>query len=90
MIKDSEGNITTDVFIKADNPSNNLLNQQTVDTPFTESKQLELLKISVYSLNRIKQVYLELIQLTLIILLMKVKWSLIRFTFFLIQKFMVM
>lgn len=44
MIKDSEGNITTDVFIKADNPSNNLLNQQTVDTPFTESKQLELLK----------------------------------------------
>lgn len=44
LIKDSEGNITTDVFIKADNPSNNLLNQQTVDTPFTESKQLELLK----------------------------------------------
>lgn len=44
LTKDSSGNILTDIFIKADNPTNNLLNQQEADTPFTESKQLKLLK----------------------------------------------
>lgn len=44
LYKKEDGEIVNDIFIKADNPSNNLLNQQTADTPFNESKQLELLK----------------------------------------------
>lgn len=44
LYKNENNEIITDIFIKADNPSNNLLNQQTADTPFNESKQLELLK----------------------------------------------
>lgn len=44
LYKNENGEIISDIFIKADNPSNNLLNQQTADTPFNESKQLELLK----------------------------------------------
>lgn len=44
LYKDSEGNIVTDVFIKADNPTNNLLNQQTIDTPTNPGNQLKLLK----------------------------------------------
>ena len=44
LYKDEAGNITTDIFIKAENPTNNLLNQQTADTPFDTSTQLELLK----------------------------------------------
>lgn len=44
LYKDSTGKVQTDIFIKADNPTNNLLNQQTADTPVTASKQLKLLK----------------------------------------------
>jgi hypothetical protein len=44
LYKDDEGNVETAMFIKADEPTNNLLNQQTVDTPTNESGQLELLK----------------------------------------------
>lgn len=43
LYKDGE-NYVTDIFIKAENPTNNLLNQQTIDTPYTVSKQLKLLK----------------------------------------------
>lgn len=43
LYKDGD-NYVTDVFIKAENPSNNLLNQQTIDTPYTVSTQLKLLK----------------------------------------------
>lgn len=43
MYKDGD-EIISDIFIKAENPTNNLLNQQTVDTPYTVSKQLKLLK----------------------------------------------
>lgn len=43
LYKDGD-NYVTDIFIKAENPTNNLLNQQTIDTPYTVSKQLKLLK----------------------------------------------
>lgn len=42
--QDENGEIVQDVFIKAENPTNNLLNQQTVDTPYSEHQQLTLLK----------------------------------------------
>lgn len=44
LFKDEAGNITQEKFITASNPTNNLLNQQTVDTPTTFSGQVELLK----------------------------------------------
>lgn len=44
LLKDSDGNILSDIFIKADEPTNNLLNQQTVDTPTNSGRQLKLLK----------------------------------------------
>lgn len=43
LYKDGD-KIITDIFIKAENPTNNLLNQQTIDTPYAVSKQLKLLK----------------------------------------------